>query len=115
MDKNRHRRARVYEEELSDLRKDLAQLVEEERAAYLSTPEGLRGSERGRASEEVLSNLEDAVAGIDEALYQLAWVRLAPGQRVPSRGPRWAERMKPAPAPRLPRGLPGGLTVQRPR
>lgn len=56
---------------MEESKSELENLLEEEQEAYDNMPDSLQDSERGEKAQEAISNLEDAISGIDDVLVNL--------------------------------------------
>ena len=71
MNKERRKLIQNIIDRLGEIREDIDTVTEEERDYCDSIPENLQGSERYDRAEEAVTNLEDAMDNVDEAIGML--------------------------------------------
>lgn len=74
MNNIRRKEIRRIEEVLQVLLDDIESVKDEEQEAFDNMPEGLQASDRGEAMEANISNLEDVVCNIEEAIDNLTLI-----------------------------------------
>lgn len=74
MNNIRRKEIRRIEAELQTLLGDIDSVKDEEQEAFDNMPEGLQASDRGEEMEQNISNLEDVVCNIQEAIDNLTLI-----------------------------------------